>query len=106
MRTFLWLLWLAFLIECAAVWILATFVTTSLESQHRAPPGFTGLFFSSPKAWLAVPVPWLIALVLLSRSSSPPTRLAFVFAGTVALAAAFVLGVMVIGGILPTLTFR
>ena len=48
----------------------------------------------------------LIAAAFLSRRSSAPTTLTLVFIGTLAVAAAFVLGVMVIGGILPTLTFR
>ena len=106
MRTLLWLLWLAFAVECVALTMLASFVMMSLDSQRAAPPGFTGMFFTSPKAWLLLPIPWLVAAALLSRRSPSPTTLVFVFIGTLAVAAAFVLGVMVIGGILPTLTFR
>ena len=106
MRTFLWLLCFAFVIECVGIATLASIVMMSLDSQQAAPPKLTGVFFHSPKAWLALPVPWLIAAAWLSRRPSPPPKAVFIYVGTLAVAAAFVLGVMVIAGILPTLTFR
>jgi len=69
MRALLWLLWLAFAVECVALTMLASFVMMSLDSQHRAPPGFTGMFFAFPKVWLLLPIPWLVAAAFLSRRS-------------------------------------
>jgi hypothetical protein len=67
---------------------------------------FTDLFFGHPIWWFLVPIPWLIFAVILSRR--PPTTASpvLIFAGTVAVAGAFLLGVMLIAAILPLLTFK
>ncbi len=106
MRVFPWLLTLALGVECFAGSLLARFVMRSLADEQRAPPGFTLLFFDHPTWWLLVPIPWVIVAPILSRRPSLAVGSALVFAGTVAVVGAFLLGVMVIAAILPLLTFK
>ena len=106
MRVFPWLLTLALAVECLAGSLLARFVMRSLADEQRAPPMFTSWFFGHPSWWLLVPIPWVISALILSRRPSPAVGSGFVFAGTVAVVAAFLLGVMVIAAILPLLTFK
>lgn len=106
MRVFSWLLTLALGVECLAGSLLARFVMRSLADEQRAPPGFTLLFFDHPTWWLLIPLPWVIFALLLSRRPSPDVGSVLVFAGAVAIVAAFLLGVMIIAAILPLLTFK
>ncbi|MCD6052685.1 MAG: hypothetical protein K0Q55_4107 [Verrucomicrobia bacterium] len=106
MRALLWLLCLAFAIECVTTAMLASFVMTSLDGQGSAAPGFTGLFFRSPKVWLVVPLPWIIATIWLTRRPVPPSLPVFLCIGTLAVAAAVVLGIMVIASVLPMLPLK
>jgi len=53
-----------------------------------------------------MPIPWVICALILSRRPSPAVGSVLVFAGIVAVVAAFLLGVMVIAAILPLLTFK
>lgn len=106
MRVFTWLLTLALGVECFAGSFLADVVMQSLVDEQRAPPGFTSFFFGHPTWWLVIPIPWVIASFVLSRRPSPAIDLILLFAGTVAVAAAFLLGIMVIAAILPFLTIK
>jgi hypothetical protein len=67
---------------------------------------FTSWFFGHPTWWLLMPIPWVICALILSRRPSPAVGSVLVFAGIVAVVAAFLLGVMVIAAILPLLTFK
>lgn len=106
MRVFLWLLALALAIECLAGCLLAGFVMRALADEQRAAPGFTLLFFGEPTWWLLIPIPWVVFSLILSRRPSPAVGSVLVFAGTVGVVAAFLLGVMVIAAILPLLTIK
>ena len=106
MRVFPWLLALALAVECLAGSFLARFLMRSLADEQRAAPGFTLLFFGHPTWWLLIPIPWVIYALILSRRPSPAVASAFIFAGTVSIVAAFLLGVMIIAAILPLLTFK
>ena len=106
MKPFLWLLTLALAIECSAGGLLARFIMRSLADTHTEPPMFTAWFFGHPAFWLLVPIPWLISAVLLSRRPATGTDSVLLFAGTLAVAAAFVAGVMLIAAVLPLLTFK
>jgi hypothetical protein len=107
MRVFPWLLTLALAVECLAGSLLARLVMRSLADEQRAPPMFTSWFFGHPTWWLLVPIPWVICALVLSRRPPPPAVGAvLIFAGIVAVVAAFLLGVMAIAGILPLLTFK
>jgi hypothetical protein len=106
MRVFPWLLALALAVECLAGTLLARFVMQSLADAQLAAPGFTLLFFGHPTWWLLIPIPWVIYALILSRRPSPAVGSVLVFAGTVAMVAAFLLGIMVIAAILPLLTFK
>jgi len=106
MRVFPWLLALALAIECLAGSLLARYVMRSLADEQRAPPMFTSWFFDHPTWWLLVPVPWVICALILSRRPEAAVGSVLVFAGIVAVVAAFLLGVMLIAAILPTLRFK
>jgi len=106
MRVFPWLLTLALAVECLAGGLLARLVMRSLADEQRAPPGFTSLFFDRPMWWLLIPAPWAICAFIVSRRPSPAAGSILVVAGTVAVVAAFLLGVMLIAAILPLLTFK
>jgi hypothetical protein len=100
------LLTLALAVECLAGSLLARLVMRSLADEQRMPPMFTTWFLAHPTLWLLVPIPWAIWAFILSRRPTPATGSVLVFAGTVAVVAAFLLGVMVIAAILPLLTFK
>ncbi len=106
MKIFLWLLTLALAIECLAGSLVARLVMRSIADTQRLPPMFTGWFFGHPAIWLAVPVPWCVVAVLLSRRPAVATETALLFAGTIAVAAAFPAGALIISAILPLLTFK
>ena len=67
---------------------------------------FTDWFFGHPIWWFLAPIPWLVFAVILSRRTPTTAGPVLVFAGTVAVAGAFLLGVMLIAAILPLLTFK
>jgi hypothetical protein len=106
MRAFLWLLTLALTIECFAGGLLARFVMQSLADIEHRPPMFDDWFFGHPIWWFLVPIPWLVFAAILSRRPTTTTGSVLIFAGTVAVTGAFLLGVMIIAAILPLLTFK
>ena len=107
MKVFPWLLTLAFAVVCLACWAMSGLALRSLKDTHRELlPAVTDLVIR-PNGWiLACPLPWLIySLVLATRREVTPSAV-FIFAGSLFLAAAVLVCLVVIASVIPFLSLH
>ena len=108
MKAFTWLLTVAFGVVCFTCWAMSGLVMHSLADLHPdlPLPAVTALFIR-PNGWILVcPLPWLIySLVLTVRREVTPAA-ALVFAGTLFLAAALLVCLVVIASVIPFIALK
>ena len=110
MKTFLWLLTIAFTVLCCACWcvaeVLAEYVRNSRGSfDLYALPAFAVLILPWHAWILLCPLPWAVYATVLSRRREIAPATALIFAGTLGIGAVVILSVVTIGSIVGCVPF-
>jgi hypothetical protein len=108
MKTFPWLLTLAFGVVCFTGWVLSSVILKSLSDIRGALPlpAITVLVLQ-PNAWvLFCPAPWIIYSTVLSFRREVTSSSLFVFTGTLLVAATVLVCALVIACVVPWLPFK
>jgi hypothetical protein len=101
MKTFAWLLTLAFVVICISCWGLTSFSLSALVHMNVHFSAFT-LAVLHPYSWiLFCPVPWVIYSVVLSFRREITPSSVFLFAGTLFFAAAILVCAVVVANVTP-----
>ncbi|MGA2243222.1 MAG: hypothetical protein ABSH11_14450 [Verrucomicrobiota bacterium] len=101
MKTFVWLLTLAFVVICISCWALTSLSLHVLSEMKVTLPHVT-IALLHPNTWiLYCPVPWVIYSAVLSFQKEVTPSSALFFAGTLFFALALVVCAVAIAGIIP-----
>jgi len=101
MKTYLWLLTLAFAVICIRCWALTSLSLHVLSEMKITLPAIT-IIVLHPCSWiLFCPVPWVLYSAILSFRKEVTTSSAFLFTGTLFLALALVVCAVAVADIVP-----
>jgi hypothetical protein len=101
MKTFAWLLTLAFVVICISCWGLTSFSLSALVHMNVHFSAFT-LAVLHPYSWiLFCPVPWVIYSAVLSFRREITPSSVFLFAGTLFFAVAILVCAVVVANVTP-----
>ena len=105
MKTFLWLLTLAFAVVCLGCWAMSDLALRSLDTD-RPLPAITNLVIR-PNGWILIcPIPWLAYALFLTTRQSVTIDTILIFSGTLVLATAILICAVVIASVIPFMTFK
>ena len=106
MRIFPFPIVIALSIEALAGTGITRLVTRSLADFERSAPAFSGLFFGNVWLLWLVPIASVFYALVISIKRECSINCLLIFAGTAAIAAALLFGIILIAAILPLLNFK
>jgi hypothetical protein len=107
MKAFPWLLTVAFAVVCFTGWAMSGLAMHSLADTHRDLLPAVTVLVLRPNGWiLACPLPWLIYALVLTVRREITAASVLVFAGTLFLAAAILVCVVVVASVIPFITLK
>ena len=107
MKAFPWLLTAAFAVVCITSWAMSGLAMHSLAGDHRELLPAVTVFALRPNGWiLACPLPWLIYALVLTMRREITAAAVLVFAGTLFLATAILVCVVVVASVIPIISLK
>lgn len=107
MKAFPWLLTVAFTIVCFTCWAMSGLAMHSVADMHHEMLPAVTIFVLRPNGWiLACPLPWLIYALVLTMRREITAATVLVFAGTLFLAAAILICVVLVASVIPFITLK